>query len=223
MFVETDAAIYFYSQRDATYGFLSNFEPCAFTSEDGKRRFFSSEQFFMKQKQELFDPDNNALARKIMQAKAAAVAKRLGRQVRNYDDDLWREKRFAAMVAALKLKFSQSEEIGRRLLATGSKRLYEAAPRDAIWGVGLSVEQISAMFREDEFFQRTGDVDPETQRECFGSNLLGRALMETREWLRKQKQKQPADAENGQEAHSNAEEDHEGEGGVEQQDAHEER
>lgn len=186
MFVETEAAIYFYSQRDDTYGFLSNFEPCAFTSEDGKRRFFSSEQYFMKRKQELFDPDNESLARKIMQAKAAVVAKKLGRQVRHYDDHVWREKRFAAMVDALKLKFAQNDALRVRLLATGVKQLYEAAARDAIWGIGLGVNQISAMFREDEAFQRSGDVDAETQRECFGSNLLGRALMETREWLRTQ-------------------------------------
>jgi ribA/ribD-fused uncharacterized protein len=123
-----------------------------------------------------------------MKTKAAVVAKKLGRQVRNYDDQIWREKRFAAMVDALKLKFVQNDELRVRLLATGVKQLYEAAARDAIWGIGLGVNQISNMFREDESFQRSGDVDAETQRECFGSNLLGRALMETREWLRTHQQ-----------------------------------
>lgn len=185
MFVETHAAIYFYSQRDETYGFLSNFEPCRFSTEAG--RFYSSEQYFMKRKQERFDPDNTQLAIQIMKAKAAPVAKRLGRQVKNYDDEVWRAERFGVMVDALKLKFSQNDELERKLLATGSKKLYEAAPRDAIWGIGLSVEKIAAMFRNDEVFRISGDVDPGKQRAAFGSNLLGRALTETRGYLRARK------------------------------------
>ncbi|RLN52724.1 hypothetical protein BBJ28_00016462 [Nothophytophthora sp. Chile5] len=184
-FVETERAVFFYGQRDPTFGFLSNFHPCEFSDAEGQR-YFSSEQYFMKRKQEMFDPENDKLAVAILRAKAPPVAKRLGRQVRNYDDAVWNESRYAVMVDALKLKFSSDEALTVRLLATGERNLYEASRRDGIWGIGLSVTNVAHMFREDAKFRRTGDVAAEIQAECFGSNLLGRALMETRAWLQTQ-------------------------------------
>ncbi|KAI9986268.1 hypothetical protein PInf_025195 [Phytophthora infestans] len=157
-FVETDRAVYFYGQRDAKFGFLSNFHPCEFMDTEG-RRFYSSEQYFMKRKQEMFDPANGKLAIALLRAKAPAAAKKLGRQ-------------------ALKLKFSA------KLLATSDKSLYEASRHDAIWGIGLSVASVATMFRESESFRRTGNVDAETRDLCFGKNLLGNALVEARAWLR---------------------------------------
>ncbi|KAG7387773.1 Infection Response protein [Phytophthora pseudosyringae] len=184
-FVETNSAVFFYGQRVATFGFLSNFHPCEFTDADG-RRFYSSEQLFMKRKQELFDPQNEALAIAILRAKAPPVAKKLGRQVKNYDEHVWAERRYEVMLEVLKLKFSSDAELAAKLLATGDKTLYEASRRDAIWGIGLSVASVAKMFRESKSFRRTGDVDAETRRMCFGKNLLGHALMEARAWLQPQ-------------------------------------
>lgn len=184
-FVETDHAVYFYGQREHKFGFLSNFHPCEFTDAQG-RRFFSSEQYFMKRKQELFDPENEAVAVAILRAKAPSVAKKLGRQVKNYDDDVWSEHRYEVMLEALKLKFSSGETLTAKLLATGDKSLYEASRPDAIWGIGLSVASVAKMFRESKSFRLTGDADAETQAMCFGKNLLGNALMETRAWLEPQ-------------------------------------
>ncbi|ETN03807.1 hypothetical protein PPTG_15997 [Phytophthora nicotianae INRA-310] len=184
-FVETNSAVYFYGQRDRKFGFLSNFYPCEFTDTEG-RRFYSSEQYFMKRKQEMFDRDNEKVAIAILRAKAPAVAKKLGRQVENYDDEVWAEHRYEVMLEALKLKFSSDEEMAAKLLATGAKRLYEASRHDAIWGIGLSVASVTRMFRESVSFQRTGDVDAETRSLCFGKNLLGNALMEARAWLQPQ-------------------------------------
>ncbi|KAG1711370.1 hypothetical protein DVH05_008624 [Phytophthora capsici] len=184
-FVETQTSVFFYGQREPTFGFLSNFYPCEFTDAEG-RRFYSSEQYFMKRKQEMFDFNNNKLAVAILKAKSPPVAKKLGRQVKHYDDEVWGQHRYEVMLEGLKLKFLSDEELTAKLLATGNKTLYEASRRDAIWGIGLSVANVSKMFRESKSFQRTGDVDVETQRECFGKNLLGNALMETRAWLHPQ-------------------------------------
>ncbi|KAF1780386.1 Conserved hypothetical protein CHP02464 [Phytophthora cactorum] len=184
-FVETDYAVFFYGQREPKFGFLSNFHPCEFTDPEGQR-FYSSEQYFMKRKQELFDPDNGKLAIAILRAKAPAVAKKLGRQVKNYDDEVWAEHRYEVMLEALKLKFSSDEDLAAKLLATSNKSLYEASRRDAIWGIGLSVASVAKMLRESESFRRTGDVDTETRNLCFGKNLLGNALMEARAWLQPQ-------------------------------------
>ncbi|GAB9462779.1 hypothetical protein Gpo141_00000262 [Globisporangium polare] len=178
----TKSAVYFYGQRDPTFGCLSNFHPCRFQDEDGQK-FFSSEQFFMKKKQETFDPENEELALAILKAKSPPVAKKLGRQVQNYDDRVWGEKRFGFMVEALKLKFSSDEQLRDTLLATEHKSLYEASRSDAIWGIGVSVEKIQETFRESSRFREMGDLDEETRANWFGSNLLGKALLETRSWL----------------------------------------
>ncbi|KAG6616926.1 NADAR family protein [Phytophthora cinnamomi] len=184
-FVETASAVYFYGQRDPTFGFLSNFYPCEFIDAHG-RHFFSSEQYFMKRKQEMFDPQNEELAVAILRAKSPPVAKKLGRQVENYDDEVWSEHRYEVMLEALKLKFSSDEALAAKLVATGDKRLYEASRHDAVWGIGLSVASVAKMFREDKAFRRTGDVAVETQAQCFGTNLLGNALTEARAWLQPQ-------------------------------------
>lgn len=180
--LETATAVYFYGQRDPAFGFLSNFHPCRFTDDRG-RTFYSSEQYFMKIKQETFDPDNDALAVALLKAKSPPVAKKLGRQVKHYDDEVWNEKRYNVMVDALKLKFSQDEALKDALLATEHKNLYEASRADAIWGIGVSVEKIREVFRENAAFRETGDLRDDERAGWFGSNLLGQALVETRSWL----------------------------------------
>lgn len=178
----TASAVYFYGQQDPTFGCLSNFHPCRFKDESGQT-FFSSEQFFMKKKQETFDPENEKLAIAILKAKSPSVAKKLGRQVQNYDDRVWDEKRFGFMVEALKLKFSSDDALRDTLLATEHKNLYEASRSDAIWGIGVSVEKIQETFRDSAEFREMGDLNEKTRANWFGSNLLGKALMETRSWF----------------------------------------
>lgn len=187
--METARAIFFHGMQDERFGFLSNFYGCRFTDAHGNL-FRSSEQYFMKQKQEAFEPQNERLARAIMTAATPSRAKALGRTVKNYDDDVWKTKRYAAMLQALKLKFASSDDLRARLLATGDKAIYEASHRDAIWGIGLGINKIAEMFRENRWFRESGQVPPPIQESYFGSNLLGKALMETREWLRSMQEQQ---------------------------------
>ncbi|DBA02081.1 TPA: hypothetical protein N0F65_011148 [Lagenidium giganteum] len=185
--METKRAVYFYHSRDQIHGCLSNFFKCTFVDDHG-RKFQSSEHYFSKRKQELFDPDNHELAAGIMVANAPAIAKQLGRQVRNYDDRVWQAVRFDVMVEALKLKFTSCDELRDDLLSTGSKMLYNASPRDTLGGIGKSVEDVRTLFRYSPALMRVGDVDEETQLEVHGANLLGHALMHVRSWLRAQPQ-----------------------------------
>lgn len=53
-----------------------------------------------------------------------------------------------------------------RLLNTGKRELFEASPSDRIWGIGFSISEAK-----------------KTNKRNFGSNLLGKALMEVREHL----------------------------------------
>jgi hypothetical protein len=70
-------------------------------------------------------------------------------------------------------KFTISADAARlrtMLLATGERELVEASPFDRVWGIG---------FRE---------ADAEWNREVWGENLLGRALMDVRARLREEEQ-----------------------------------
>ena len=67
------------------------------------------------------------------------------------------------------LKFSQNRELREFLLSTGDSVLVEASPYDNIWGIRLSANSPEAW-------------DPFRWR---GQNLLGFALMEVRDELRR--------------------------------------
>lgn len=94
----------------------------------------------------------------------------LGRQIPNFDEEVWVKERYAIVVEGNYLKFTQNEDLKRRLLGTGDRELVEASPRDRIWGVGF------------------GKATAGSQRERWGLNLLGKALMETRARLRKEEE-----------------------------------
>ena len=181
MAIDTGTAIYFYGPHDANFGFLSNF----FMSEfiDHENTYNWSEQYFMKQKQELFDPTNEKMATAILDAKTPFIVKRLGRRVQHFDESVWNAKRYDYMLKALKLKFSANTKMRNALLSTGDKKLYEASRMDRSWGIGMNIAQVAKLFRDNEQFIKSGDIDKETQQSRYGNNLLGKALMECRSWL----------------------------------------
>jgi len=73
-------------------------------------------------------------------------------------------------------KFEQDEELKKTLIDTGDLILVEASPYDRIWGIG---------FKENKAM---------SERERWGLNLLGEALMRVREEFKKQKQNPEAEA-----------------------------
>lgn len=89
----------------------------------------------------------------------------LGRKIPNFTQEAWEQNRFAIVVEGNYLKFSQNAELKQKLLATCNRELVEASPRDRIWGVGFGAKNAGA------------------NRSGWGLNLLGKALMETRERL----------------------------------------
>lgn len=71
-------------------------------------------------------------------------------------------------------KFSISEDnesLRMWLLATGERELVEASPLDSIWGIGFA------------------ERDAGANRQRWGQNLLGKALMEVRKRLREEESK----------------------------------
>lgn len=92
----------------------------------------------------------------------------LGRKIPDFVEEIWQEHRFAIVVEGNYLKFTQNEDLKQLLLSTGERELVEASPRDRIWGVGF------------------GEKNAGNCRERWGLNLLGKALMETRERIRRE-------------------------------------
>jgi len=165
--METNNKILFYSHH-GNYGYMSNFFNTKFTEDNVE--YNCSEQYFMKKKQELFDPNNHILANQIIMCVLPSEIKKLGRKVNNYNNDIWNERRYEIMVNALRLKFNQNEQIKNKLKNTGEKKLYEASPYDRIWGTGFdSIKTLSK-------------INDNKENE-LGSNLLGLALEQVRSEL----------------------------------------
>lgn len=88
----------------------------------------------------------------------------LGRQVRNFDANVWKANARRFVTEGNIEKFRQNPEMLEFLLGTDDAILVEAAPRDVIWGIGMGQDNPKAL-------------DPSTWR---GQNLLGFALVDAR-------------------------------------------
>ncbi|QEM04536.1 NADAR family protein [Mucilaginibacter rubeus] len=126
----------------------------------------TAEHWMMAKKAWLFN--DFEIHERIINAVKAGEAKDLGREVKNFDDQLWKTERFEIVKQGNIHKFSQNQRFADYLVATGDRVLVEASPRDTIWGIGLGGENPKAQH-------------PDTWR---GLNLLGFALMEVRDVLK---------------------------------------
>ena len=128
--------------------------------------FNCAEQYMMYQKAVVFDDQN--MATKILHTKDPGMQKKLGRQVQNFDVEVWNEKCRDIVKKGNKAKFSQNPELKKKLLATGDTVLVEASPNDRIWGIGLSEH----------------DPRAKDKSNWQGTNWLGYALTEVKNELR---------------------------------------
>lgn len=127
----------------------------------------TAEHWMMAKKAVLFKDDE--IFNKILKAKSAAEAKKLGREVRNYNDKIWLDNRYEIVKEGNFHKFGQNVNLKEFLINTGERILVEASPVDAIWGIGMASDH--------------KDINvPEKWR---GLNLLGFCLMEVRDELKK--------------------------------------
>ena len=119
----------------------------------------------MAQKARLF-VDKEAF-NKIIKAKSPGEAKAMGREVKNFDNSVWVERRYGIVVDGSLQKFSQHPDLREFLINTKGRILVEASPVDNIWGIGLAADNEKAGYPEN----------------WEGLNLLGFALMEARDIL----------------------------------------
>ena len=160
----TEKCVYFWGE------FPSNWHPCRFTVDrDGKElEFFNSEQYFMYEKAVVFGDEETAM-KILFEGKDPKKAKTLGRQVKNYDDNVWKQVRYQIMVYANMHKYLQNKDLRELLLNPefDGKKWVEASPLDGIWGIKCD----EATAKDDE-------------SNWNGENLLGKALNEVRAILK---------------------------------------
>lgn len=129
--------------------------------------FNTTEHYMMARKALLFRDRETFI--KIINANSPAEAKSLGRQVKNFDEAIWNVQKYDIVVKGNLLKFSQNKQMQDYLISTKDSILVEASPYDRIWGFGLDENSPHA---NDPF-------------KWNGQNLLGFALMEVRDKLRR--------------------------------------
>jgi ribA/ribD-fused uncharacterized protein len=150
---------------------FSQWHPSVFTGQSdygGKvERFANAEQWMMYNKAVLFG--DMKMAKVILATPDPRKVKGLGRKVRGFKEAVWKRERLPIVRKGNYLKFSQNPALWKALdSAIGDP--VEASPVDRIWGIGLRASDPRAL-------------DPKTWR---GLNLLGIALVDVREMIRKE-------------------------------------
>ena len=129
--------------------------------------YLCMEQYMMASKAQLFGDEERR--KEILECSDPKQIKALGRKVRGFDQKVWDRLKYAIVLSGNWCKFSQNRDLREFLLSTGDSVLAEASPYDNVWGIRLSASS------------------PETQdpQKWWGQNLLGFALMEVRDELRR--------------------------------------
>ncbi len=128
----------------------------------------TAEHYMMAKKAELFS--DQQVLEKVLSTTLPKDVKDLGRQIKNFDPVTWDANKYQVVKKGNMLKFGQNESLKQFLISTKNKILVEASPVDVIWGIGMTEDNVNA-------------INP---REWKGQNLLGFALMEVREELKKE-------------------------------------
>lgn len=144
---------------------LSQYWKCRFTDEKGVR-FTSAEQYMHYKKAELFGDRENAAI--ILTNHSPLFCKRMGRRVRGFDERVWEKESVKIVSKGTRLKFEQNVELMTMLRKTGTRKIVEANPSDAIWGIGMAI----------------GDPGIEDETNWRGQNRLGEILTKFRDGMK---------------------------------------
>lgn len=162
---------FFWGHKDGVIGdCLSQWYKCRFRVNGSM--FTSAEQYMMAQKAALFQ--DKKTFEMIMDTNDPRKCKALGREVQGFDDKIWDTTKYKIVLDANYLKFSLNDELKRFLLSTGDEILVEASPHDKVWGIGMDGNNVNA-------------TNPTLWN---GENMLGFALMEARDIIRENDDKE---------------------------------
>ncbi|MCD8149411.1 MAG: TIGR02452 family protein [Clostridiales bacterium] len=151
--------VFFWHEYDEN-GCFSNWYESPFVIDDFCYSYV--EQYLMAQKAKWFH-DSKAYT-SILKTDSPRKCKRIGKTVTPFDNTVWCSVRYDVLKTGVRAKFTQNEELKRKLLSTGQSIIAEASPYDNIYGIGIAADVASGL----------------SPAEWPGRNLLGHALMEVR-------------------------------------------
>ena len=163
----TDEYVFFYKD------WLSNYQRTKFDVEwkGVKYTFTSTEQGFMYIKAITFG--DNVTAQKILNTDDPNRCRKLGRQVKGYNDAEWAKIRYDVFYTLNWAKYTQDKKLQEKLLDPqfDGKKFVEASPIDKIWGNGYAEDNPNIEFTDM----------------YWGKNYLGRILTNIRKRLKSAK------------------------------------
>jgi ribA/ribD-fused uncharacterized protein len=158
-------AVFFWKPGNSPKDCFSQWQPSAFTVDTD--HYSWAEQHMMAEKARVFQ--DKEMRGQILSAGDPREIKALGRKVSGFSSEVWDAVKHAIVLNGNYAKFAQNADMRDSLLQTGDKVLVEASPLDVTWGIGLSANNPHACV-------------PAKWR---GKNLLGFALMEVRDEIRR--------------------------------------
>ena len=159
----------YFAQCDSTFFFrsdcfLRNHHQSLFS--DKELSYLCAEQFYLHQK--CFYFDDIVTAKKIIKTTDAGKMKAFSHQIKGLDEAKWRSWAKSVMQKACYLKFSQNEELKKKLLSSRDA-LVEANRWDKFFSCGLSLTNPNML----------------EKNKWEGENVLGKELTSLREILKK--------------------------------------
>lgn len=149
----------FFWKPDEKNGFMSQWYEAEMYI--GRIKYINCEQYMMASKAMLFG--DKEVYEKIMKETNPAKIKKLGKEVRNFDDRKWNFHKYRIILEGNFAKFSQNDDLLSLLFETEDAILAEASPYDRIYGIGMKADNPDV---EDTY--------------KWGENLLGSAIMAVR-------------------------------------------
>ena len=157
-----NSVVAFYGGRQSG-AIFSTFFPATFW-DDGDRHS-SLEGYFQYQKAKKFG-DKEAME-KIINTKSPSIQRKLGENIKGFDEAVWAQVRDDVMRTGLRLKFEQNSGLRHRLLMTHNASLCEATANEKYWACGLNLNH----------------KDLPNKAAWPGENKLGIMLMQLRDTL----------------------------------------
>jgi ribA/ribD-fused uncharacterized protein len=132
--------------------------------EDGNK-FYSAEHYMMYHKARIFNAPETM--QKALTNILPGEIKFLGRQIPNFNEDIWDEHKEEIVTRGNVLKFRQNPEL-KEILMTYDVEFVEGSPEDCIWGIGLD-------YKDERCLDKS---------QWNGQNLLGKCLNKAKDILK---------------------------------------
>lgn len=169
---DTANYVFFWSAQPKVHGVVDESCCCQWWTEhfvfDGVR-FRTAEHAMMYSKAKLFNAPH--IMKQVLEVYHPRDAKRLGRQVKTFNKQVWERHDYDIVKNISIQKFTQLKRLNQWLLGHPDNTIFvEASPYDEIWGIQLAND---------------GKVDLTNYRNWKGLNKLGFALTEVFQQLQK--------------------------------------